>query len=318
MNKEKPTGHGQWGSNYDAQNYNTSCPASAHAIANQYSLKPRGNSYYGDCPLCGYTNSFTVKGTDCEGHGVVMYCHACQSNELYAHVVKHNGQNAKMTNWLQTGILGHAKTDPKHGRNTDRALRIWKDSQQAQGSQVEAYLVSRGLGLPLTLPLAIRYSPNLHYQQGEYYPAMVCKVTKHTGELIGLHRTYLDKQHARKAPVTPVKKSLGAIRGGSVHLARCGDTIGLCEGIETGLAAMALTGKPTWACLSTGGLMAIELPPFPLAQSVVIFADNDPPGLNAANTLAERLYWEGRTVTIQYPPQPGNDFLDVYNQQKGI
>ncbi|MCC7495821.1 MAG: toprim domain-containing protein, partial [Fimbriimonadaceae bacterium] len=88
--------------------------------------------------------------------------------------------------------------------------------------------------------------------------------------------------------------------------------LGLCEGIETGLAVMtACHGLPVWAALSTSGLEQALL--VPEARRVVILADHDHSGagLRAAEAAATKLRLEGREVCIALPPVAGDDFNDM-------
>ena len=107
---------------------------------------------------------------------------------------------------------------------------------------------------------------------------------------------------------------LGRTGGGAVRLAPIGPAgvLGLCEGIETGLAVMtACPGLPVWAALSTSGLEQALLPPE--ARRIVILADHDPSGagLRAAEATAAKLRLEGREVCIALPPTQGDDFNDM-------
>lgn len=72
-----------------------------------------------------------------------------------------------------------------------------------------------------------------------------------------------------------------------MRLAAAGETLQLCEGIETGLALLQAAGNPTWATLGTSGLASVVLPPG--VRRVVICADGDPPGEAAAMKAARRL-----------------------------
>jgi DNA primase len=49
-------------------------------------------------------------------------------------------------------------------------------------------------------------------------------------------------------------------------------------------------------------------------REVLIAADNDPAGEQAARALARRLHSEGRSVRIAIPPQEGDDWADVIAQ----
>jgi len=104
--------------------------------------------------------------------------------------------------------------------------------------------------------------------------------------------------------------SLGSVSGGAVRLAQAGEHLAVAEGIETALSIMDATGILTWAGISAGGIKALILPSLPMASEVVIAADNDPPGIKAANEAAERWTAEGRRVRIAVPPA-GTDFNDL-------
>ena len=90
---------------------------------------------------------------------------------------------------------------------------------------------------------------------------MVALVTRGEDDTpLAIHRTFLARDGAGKAPVDPQKMMLGPCRGGAVRLAAPGDVLMVGEGIETCLAAMQATGNPAWAALSTSGLRALDLP----------------------------------------------------------
>jgi putative DNA primase/helicase len=125
---------------------------------------------------------------------------------------------------------------------------------------------------------------------------------------LAVHRTFLARDGASKAPVTPQKMMLGPCRGGAVQLAVPDAKLMVGEGIETCLAVMQATGLPAWAALSTSGLRALDLPSE--IRDVVVLADGNEPGEAAALAAARRWKREGRTVRIARPPT-GMDFNDL-------
>jgi hypothetical protein len=192
-------------------------------------------------------------------------------------------------------------------KRTDAALAIWRGARSAGETPVETYLRSRGLTLPI--PPSIRFHAGLKHPSGGVWPAMVALVTQGAdGEPIGIHRTFLASDGSTKAPVDPVKMMLGPCRGGALRLGPAGDALMVGEGIETCLAVMQATGRPTWAALSTSGLRALDLPHE--ARDVIVLADGDDPGEAAAQDCARRWKREGRRVRIARPPQ-GTDFNDL-------
>ena len=66
---------------------------------------------------------------------------------------------------------------------------------------------------------------------------------------LAVHRTFLGRDGAGKAPVEPQKMMLGPCRGGAVRLSPIADVLMVGEGIETCFAAMQATGRPAWAAL---------------------------------------------------------------------
>jgi putative DNA primase/helicase len=124
----------------------------------------------------------------------------------------------------------------------------------------------------------------------EQHPAMLALyVSPDAGEMT-LHATYLDIA-GHKAQVPDVKKlaPLPVPTGGAVRLAQSAETMGVAEGIETALSAMQMYDVPTWACLTSAGLMKWEPPR--TAKHIIIFGDHDTSfaGQLAAYSLAHRL-----------------------------
>ncbi len=138
---------------------------------------------------------------------------------------------------------------------------------------------------------------------------MVAAVTMWPGrEVVAIHRTFITADGSKKGPVTQNKMMLGPCSGGAVRLGSPGDVLMVGEGIETCLAAMQATGRPAWAALSTSGLRALDLPE--TAREVIVLADGDDPGEEAAREAALRWKREGRSVRIARPPR-GTDFNDL-------
>ena len=133
--------------------------------------------------------------------------------------------------------------------------------------------------------------------------------------MVGIHRTFLRMDGKGKAPVTKPKMMIGRCGGGAVRLAPAGPELVLSEGIETGLSVQQATNKPVWATLSTSGLHSIILPPE--VKTVIIAADADEKGEEAAQKAAKRFLAEGRTVKIARPPK-GMDFNDLLQVPPGV
>jgi putative DNA primase/helicase len=197
-----------------------------------------------------------------------------------------------------------AEHRPDHSHEVARILAA---CVPLAGSSAEAYLRGRGLALPDSPDLL--FHPDLtDFESRRGWPGMVAVVRDAAGEATGgIHRTYLLDDGSGKAP--PGKKMLGPVAGGAVRLAPMpGDgRIGVAEGIETALAAMALFGIATMAALSADGLRRWRWPEG--TTHVTIFADAGHAGMQAAATLADRLNLADIPSRI-LAPLHGDDFND--------
>jgi len=283
----------------------------AETIAKALGGRKAGSGWSARCPAHDdRTPSLSLRDT---GEGkVLVRCHAgCDQDEVIAHL-KAGGL------WTQNGprLFRHAAsrhvtkpTEPDRDdiKRTEAALSIWQAAKPAAGTLVETYLGSRGLRLPAML--ALRFHPCLKHPSGNSWPAMIALVTRGSDDApLAIHRTFLARNGAGKAPVDPQKMMLGPCRGGAVRLAEPGDVLMIGEGIETCLAAMQKTGHPAWAALSTSGLRTLDLPQ--AVRDVIVLADGDDPGEAAARDCALRWKRDGRRVRIARPPK-GMDFNDM-------
>ena len=194
-------------------------------------------------------------------------------------------------------------------RNWDRALSLWRGSEPAVGTLADCYLTARGLP-GLAASSALRFRSDTPHPEGGRLAAMIALVTDVTGASLGIHRTFLSRAGA-KATVEPAKASLGPVWGGAIRLhSVVPDTpLVIGEGIESSASGGRLMGLPVWAAISAGNLAKGLLLPRD-ARSVVVAADPDLAGEQAATAAALRWSAEGRTVRIARPDGPG-DFNDL-------
>jgi len=160
----------------------------------------------------------------------------------------------------------------------------------------------RARGLSLEPPPALR----LAFLRGE--PVMVARVEGVKG-LLGLHLTTLEPDGRGRKEKRLAKGSRP--KGGAIRLfpLEAGLPLALAEGIETALAVREATGWPVWALVAASFLKEASLPPE--VKEVVVAADHDKAGLEAARALAQRLLREGRRVRMALPPVEGEDWLDA-------
>jgi phage/plasmid primase-like uncharacterized protein len=144
------------------------------------------------------------------------------------------------------------------------------------------------------------------YLKGE--PAMVARV-EGPGGLQGLHLTFLEPDGRGRREKKLAKGSKP--KGGAIRLFPLeeGQPLALAEGIETALAVREVTGWPVWATIAALFMKEVVVPPE--VKEVVIAADHDRAGIDAAHALAQRLLREGRKVRLAVPPAEGEDWLDV-------
>ena len=174
---------------------------------------------------------------------------------------------AEMAGWSPDAPRRKQRTSAARGPERDTARDVAVIRQEAvpiTATPAETYLRRRGLRVPGDADLL--FHPDLmHWATRTRYPAMIGVVRDRAGEpMAAVHRTYLrvdpgKPERVGKAPVDKPRMMLGKTGGGAVRLAPVGadGVLGLSEGIETGLAAMAACpGLAVWATLSTSGLAA--------------------------------------------------------------
>jgi putative DNA primase/helicase len=202
--------------------------------------------------------------------------------------------------------------DCDDARRSAAALKIWGAGKPAAATIVQEYLKSRGIYL--SPPRSLRYVPALRYTPPERtLPAMVAAVQAPTGKIVAIHRTYLDPQTSRKAAVDSPKKALGRFGGGSVRLGPVSATLGLAEGIETGLSAMQLFDIPVWCSLGSRHHQ-VMLPES--VRRVVVFSDNGQAGQRAAMAAVNVFTNQGRWVTLRFPSDEYGDWNDFLQSWK--
>jgi len=281
----------------------------AETIAKALDGRKAGSGWSARCPAHNdRTPSLSLRDS---GDGkVLVRCHAGCEQERVIAALRGRGLwgegRSRAGTWTQGRKPVYREPD-NDAKRTERALAIWQLSKRSPETPVAAYLASRGLHLPPSD--ALRFHPHLKHPSGDSWPAMIALVTRGSDDVpLAIHRTFLARNGAGKAPVDPQRMMFGPCRGGAVRLSEPGDVLMIGEGIETCLAAMQATGHPAWAALSTSGLRALNLPKS--VRDVIVLADGDDPGEAAARNCALRWKRDGRRVRIARPPK-GMDFNDM-------
>jgi putative DNA primase/helicase len=274
---------------------------SAQDLAYRLNLKHYRNSWRGDCPACGYKGAFAASGGK---RGPLLWCASGCSQDQLIEAVNHVSGGS----W-EPPAADAAKAAETRQRKQESALRLWRGSVPAVGTIVERYLAARGLPGLAASP-ALRFRADAPHPEGGRLPAMIALVTDRNDQPIGIHRTYLRADGSGKANAEPQRAGLGPVWAGAVRLDPVGPEIVVGEGIESSASAGCLLSRPAWAAISAGNLaQGLVLPAE--VRRVVVAADNDDAGRDAARAAWFEWRAEGREVQISYPDREGFDFNDV-------
>ncbi len=285
----------------------------------------RGGSGLAPCPICqpeGRRDQRALSVSERAGR-LLLHCHkgGCAAfPELQARgLIEGRGQQAAPPDSAEAA----RRRQQEHQKLAQRLAMcsgIFNQARTCEGTIAETYLAEvRGIeGLRFgKLKNTLRFHGEVLYSpSGDYLPAIIAQIRGADGRALGIHRTYLCPDGSGKADVNPNKMMLGPSAGGAVRFGPDGPVIALAEGIETALSVARASRLTVWATLSTSGLKGLILPPPPVAEVVIICADNDEAGLSAAEDKAGQLEAEGRVVSIIHPPSAGDDFNDVLRGKK--
>lgn len=271
---------------------------------------------HGPCPICGGKDRFRYDNKDGRGG---WFCNNCRAGDGITLVMKAKGITFVDACKLVLEILGEAHELPKaapiprkaHAHQeiatpTPRVRRLLDESCAIEDCEpARRYLQSRGLW-PLPAMHKLRAHPSVDYwQEGDrvgHHPALIAAVRDINGQVVTAHVTYL-QQHGAKISTHDARKILSGMQGRAGCAVRLmhfeGEVLGVAEGIETAFSAAALHGVPVWAALNTSLLSKFD-PPVGVKR-LVIFADRDIAGMDAAAKLMQRM--QGRVQFELQMPQ---------------
>jgi len=280
------------------------------------SLGGRWHRRYGTaaCPVCQPSrrrdqNALTLaNGRD----GLLVHCK--KSGCSFVGIMAAAGLRAG--DWRRPDPAAIAERDreirAEAAKRAAQAESLWRETLPIEGTPAARYLRGRGITCPL--PRRLRFHPEAwHGPTARRLPAMVALVEG--GEGFATHRTFLRPDGSGKADIEPAKAMLGGTQGGAVRLSDGPSRLVAAEGIESALSLLCglVDGPATiWAALSTSGLRGLRLPP--VAGRLIIAADGDPAGREAAHALAERAHALGWQVGI-LDPGDGYDFNDILTRK---
>lgn len=219
---------------------------------------------------------------------------------------------------------------PAQSGKPEAARRLFAVSKPVTGTLAEIYLARRAIALPPdTRSLRFHVQCWRRNEDGSSiaWPAMIAAVTDLSGQIQGVHRTWLARDQIAvdlnrngnpflgKAPFASPRRALGNILGHAVRFGAPSGTMFAGEGIETVLSLHSiLPDLPAMAALSAGNLGAIILPDG--LRRLYVALENDPESNAACDRLVERGHTTGVDV-IGLRPQFGdfNDDLRLLGSQ---
>ncbi len=283
-------------------------------IARALQGKPKpGGGYLCRCPLPDHGKGRgdlhrSLSVDDGEGGRILVRCFAgCGGADVLAELARRDLLPAR--NGVAPATSTRPRPSPRPVEPHAPSLEIWRQAVPATGDTLTArYLRGRAITGPV--PPSIRHHPNVVYpHSGLYLPAMVAAIQAPDRRVITVQLLFLDPRGRGKAVVSKPKLFLPGARlgAGAVRLAAA-DILGLAEGIEDGLSAMALTGVPVWCVLGVARFNSVEIPP--TVTTVHLFAQNDPTGSEARKAVeraADKLA-AVRTVVVRRPPEGFEDW----------
>jgi len=203
------------------------------------------------------------------------------------------------------------ETKPRTNHEPDHrelALGIWRDGVKVNGSPAQRYLANRGLMLPAELdgPVA-KFHPQCPRGK-ERAPALVVLMRAIVdGVPCAVQRIYIGRDFTKEGAMMLGPAGTAAMKLGPARPRLC-----VCEGFETALALHQMGYGPVWALGSAGAIA--RFPIIPKVEELVIAADHDNVGLNAAATVLER--WGRDRAHCIMVNAAGADFADLAEQNK--
>ena len=247
----------------------------------------------------------------------LVYCHAGCSQAAVIDALRSRGlwdgeavEDPAAPGYLSTRRDG---LDADERKRSEAAKSMFDGARPIGGTLVETYLRARRIRKGLTAA-DLRFLPSAkHVPSGKSWPCMVGAIRDRRGTITAVQRTFLARDGSDKAPVKQAKMSLGPMGRGAVKLFQPDQVLGLAEGIETALSAVALYHLPVWATLSANRLASIDMPP--TVRQLVIFADGGKVGVDQAFQAQDAYEERGIQVEVITPAahfsQAGGDFNDV-------
>lgn len=162
------------------------------------------------------------------------------------------------------------------------AFKIWAACEKIEikNSPAEVYFKSRGL--EDISEKTIRYHPAIKNRElQKAVPTILFKVQeKPNGELVALHRIYLQEDGTKKANVSSPKMALARIMGSGIWFGEPSETLAIVEGPENALTAKYVYNMGFVVCsISAANFSNLTIPKY--VRELVLLPDDDAAGLSA-------------------------------------
>lgn len=205
-------------------------------------------------------------------------------------------------------------------KDWDKLLDIHNDNQNPLCQSGLIYL-EKYRGIPLQDEWGIsRHEPIMkllpslqHSGSRKFFPCIVFKITdKPVGDgsaVKGIYRLYIARNGNGKAEVDNTKKPIlkGETKkaGGGIWLGSKDERLWVCEGPEDALD-LRYSGDCKFVCcgLDAGNLPTLKIPRY--VKEVIICADNDKAGRDAAILGRSNFASQGKAVTVIFPSSAGD------------
>ena len=317
---------------------------------------------HGPCPHCGGRDRYRF--TDYQGNGgficnqctpdggtgfdLLMLAHGYGFTDAAQEVAAYLGLAPSDNRTPPRKLAPAPRPEPITPVDEQHKLIALLDECQpvTENTPVACYLIARGLDWAVISSglESLFYHPALPYwypsskQDGHlllaHYPAMIGAIRNVKGELVGLHKTYLQPDsnglyrklsslHPETGEPLPAKKMQtryqGSLKGAAIQLYPMSlqdGRLAVCEGIETGLAVREMFGLPVYVCCTAWGMKNVDFPES--LQELYIVADHDLnlTGIESARHLGIRGLKAKVRVSLWLPDNVGDDALDELNRRE--
>ena len=206
---------------------------------------------------------------------------------------------------------GKHRFDPDGAWRTARALDIWHEAVDIEGTVAVRYLATRKLPLPQGVSgRVLRFHPNCPFGRGRRSPALVALYTSIRDNVPkAIHRTALTPNGHKLGRMVLGPKAGCAIKLTADEAVTDGLAIG--EGLETTLAGMALGFTPAWAVGDARSIGSLPVLSGIEALTVFVDADESETGQQRARECSARWTAAGREVLRIVPTHIGEDLADI-------